>query len=143
MKIPDDQTIKAWVALVRAYQSAFSTVEHALKNAAFPALSWYDVLLELDRAGAEGLRAFELQDKLLLPQYGISRLIARIEKAGYLERVGCEDDGRGQHLIITKSGKKLRKQMWRIYGTALQEVIGNKCTPREANQLSALLEKMI
>ena len=143
MTTPTEETVQAWVDLARAYNCALTAVENALKSAEFPALRWYDVLLELDRAGADGLRPFELQKNLLLPQYGVSRLIARIEKAGYLERVSCEDDGRGQNVAITISGRELRKQMWPIYRKALQEVIGLSCTPREASELSVLLKKII
>jgi len=140
MTTPNDPTINAWVNLARSYNSVFSAVESALKKAGFPSLSWYDVLLELDRANPDGLRPFELQQKLLLPQYGISRLISSIEKEGYLQRVFCINDGRGQYLHITQSGKQLRKQMWRIYGNVLQETIGEKLATKQADQLSVLLE---
>lgn len=105
MTKPTDATVKAWARLLRAHQSAFSSVESALKDADLPPLSWYDVLLELEHAGNRGVRPFELEHALLLPQYGISRLIERIEKAGYLKRETCNDDGRGQYLLITATGK--------------------------------------
>lgn len=143
MSVPDNQTIEAWINLVRAYHLTFSNVESALKDADFPSLSWYDVLLELDRVGADGLRPFELQAKVLLPQYGVSRLIARIENAGYLERVSCDNDGRGQHLKITKSGKTLRKKMWRVYGEVLQNKIGQKITEKQATELAATLKNIV
>jgi DNA-binding MarR family transcriptional regulator len=45
--------------------------------------------------------AFSLQSGKLA-QYNLSRLIERIERAGYLERRACEDDGRGQLIVITE-----------------------------------------
>ena len=137
-----DIKTSAWIQLARAYHEVFSSIEHALKTAGFPALSWYDVLLELDRAGTDGLRAFELQEKLLLPQYGISRLIGRIERAGYLKRIHCEDDGRSQHLTITTQGKVLRKKMWGVYGKVLKEKVGEKLTDKQATDLTKILKNL-
>lgn len=143
MDKPSDSTIQAWARLVRAHQTAFSHVEKALKNDGQPPLIWYDVLLELERAGDTGLRPYELERTLMLKQYGVSRLIERIEKSGYIERESCEDDGRGQRLSITRAGKKLRRRMWSIYGPAIEDVVGAKLTSRQSNTLSELLVKLI
>ncbi|SDZ12973.1 transcriptional regulator, MarR family [Jannaschia faecimaris] len=139
---PDDQTTSAWISLARAYDSTYSAIEEALKGNRLPPLTWYDVLLELERADPNGLRPFELQESLLLPQYGISRLISRIEKEGYLQTIDCEDDKRGKQLKITESGKEIRMLMWRVYGDILQKVIGERLTSDQASQLSKLLGEL-
>lgn len=138
-----DSTVKAWARLLRAHRTAMTSVERALKDAGLPPLTWYDLLLELERAGEGGLRPFELERELLLPQYGVSRLIERVEKAGHLSRQACEDDGRGQRLVITASGKKLRRKMWLVYGKAIEDAVGSKLREAEAQTLSDLLVKLI
>ena len=70
-------------------QAAMSRVESALKAAGLPPLAWYEVLVELERAGGCGLRPFALEEALLLPQYGLSRLLARMEAAGLVVRGSC------------------------------------------------------
>ena len=142
MKKPTDITINAWVKLVKAHGKAFSTVENAFKEAGFPALEWYDVLLELERIGDQGIRPFELQAKLLLPQYGMSRLVNRLDKAGYLKRVSSDDDGRGQLLFITPDGKQIRKRMWCVYFSAIEQAVGSRISQHEAKQLVKLLAKL-
>src|SRR6478752_1904612 len=42
---------RAWVQLIRAHRGALCSVEKALRAAELPSLEWYDVLLELERAG--------------------------------------------------------------------------------------------
>lgn len=143
MAKPSDATVQAWARLIRAHRTARSSVEQALKKAGFPPLIWYDVLLELERAQDKGLRPFELERELLLPQYGVSRLIERIEKAGHLKREACEDDGRGQRLVITAAGKALRRRMWPVYGRAIEEAVGAKLTSTQAKTLSELLARLI
>ena len=101
-----DDAIGAWVRLVRVSQSLLSAVEADLKSSGFPPLAWYDALLELRRAGADGLRPFELQGAMLLAQYNLSRLTDRLDKAGYVRRRRYDGDRRGQLLTITPSGER-------------------------------------
>lgn len=143
MAEPSDATVQAWARLIRAHRTALSSVEKALKQAGLPPLIWYDVLLELERARDRGLRPFELERELLLPQYGVSRLIERIEKAGHLKRETVEDDGRGQRLVITTTGKAFRRRMWPVYGQAIEDAVGAKLTSTQAKTLSGLLARLI
>ena len=143
MTKPTKLTTTAWTRLLRARETALSIVESALKEADLPPLGWYDVLLELERAGDEGSRPYELQDKLLLPQYGLSRLLSRIEKAGYVGRISSKEDGRGQLVLITPLGRSVRARMWSIYAPAIERAIGKKLSSAQAKSLSNLLEKLI
>lgn len=143
MAKPSDATVHAWARLLRAHRTALNSVEKALKKHDLPPLIWYDVLLELERAGDKGLRSFELERELLLPQYGVSRIIERIEKAGLLKRETCEEDRRGQHLVVTTTGRKLRRRMWSVYGRAIEDAVGAKLTSTQAKTLSELLVRLI
>ena len=139
---PCESAVRAWARLLRAHQAALGRVEGALKEADLPPLGWYDVLLELERTGDCGMRPFELEDRLLLPQYGLSRLLARLEEAGLIARSACPSDGRGQMIAITGAGRAMRARMWPVYAAALQEAVGTRLSPDEAGQLSALLGKL-
>ncbi|MEK9722487.1 MAG: MarR family winged helix-turn-helix transcriptional regulator [Rhodospirillaceae bacterium] len=132
----------AWTRLLRAQRVALAKVEGALKDAGLPPLAWCDVLLELERAKPGALRPFELQNRLLLAQYNLSRLVARIAKAGYLEQRPCDDDGRGQELVLTPAGRAARRRMWAVYGPAIQAAVGDRLTAREAEVLATLLGKL-
>lgn len=143
MTLPSDNTIDTWIRLLRAREAAYSAVEKSLKDAGFPPPAWYDVLLELEQAGANGLRPYELQAALLLPQYGVSRLIERIGKAGYLQRHEYAKDGRGQVLTTTQAGRQLRRSMWPVYGAAIEQAVGAKLTAGEMRLLHRVLGKLL
>jgi DNA-binding MarR family transcriptional regulator len=138
----DEIIFRCWTGLNRAHHAALGTVENALKNAELPPLGWYDVLLEVERAGKGGLRPFELERKLLLPQYGLSRLLERIASVGYIERRPCGDDKRGQVIAITKAGLKMRRRMWPVYAEAVAAAFGLHLTDDEAAVLARLLRKL-
>jgi DNA-binding MarR family transcriptional regulator len=140
---PCESALRAWARLMRAHQAALSRVEGALKAAGLPPLAWYDVLLELERAGPCGLRPFALERELMLPQYGLSRLLARMEEAGLVERQSCPGDGRGQMAVLTDAGRATRAAMWPVYAGALQEAVGCRLSPAESDGLADLLGRLI
>ncbi len=124
-----------WTGLLRAGQRIRDAIEDRLKAAGLPPLAWYDVLWELERGPADGLRPVDLQERLLLAQYNLSRLIERLDRAGLLGRHPCPDDGRSQLLRLTPDGAALRRRMWRVYGPAIDELVG---APLEGEDLAAL-----
>jgi DNA-binding MarR family transcriptional regulator len=140
---PSETTIRAWARLMKAQQHALASVERDLKVAGLPPLVWYDVLLEVERASGEGLRPFELERSMLLAQYNLSRLIDRIERAGYVERRACENDGRGQLIAITDRGKAIRRKMWPVYARAIEAAVGRHLSAKQAEVLGDLLGLLI
>ena len=139
---PSEAVVRAWARLTKAQRQALVSIEQALGAARLPSLAWYDVLLELERAGGS-LRPTELEREMLLAQYNLSRLIDRMEKAGYVERRALREDRRGQTIVITSAGKALRRRMWSVYGPAIQAAIGDRLSPKQIDTLSALLGALI
>ncbi len=137
----DRSTITAWTALVSASRVLIEKVEAALKSEGHPPLAWYDALLEVEKAGSDGLRPFEIKERLLLPQYGTSRLLDRLVKAGLLEREACADDGRGQVIRMTEKGRTVRRAMWPVYARVLSEEFESRLTAKDAAQLGSLLTR--
>jgi DNA-binding MarR family transcriptional regulator len=138
----DETTLTAWARLVRAQQVLLERVEAELKKARLPPLRWYDVLLELHRAGSKGLRQFEVGAAVLLSKYNVSRLLDRLENEKLLERYVCEEDGRGARVQITPAGRDLLKRMWPVYGAAISEHFSQHYNKTELKQLAGLLGRL-
>jgi DNA-binding MarR family transcriptional regulator len=141
-KEPSEAIVGTWIALNRAQQSAQVKIERALRGARLPPCGWYDVLWELDRAGASGLRPFEIERQRLIAQSNISRLVDRLAEQGYVERQPCEEDGRGQRIVITARGRDMRRRMWPVYARAITEAVGRRLSEREAATLASVLAKL-
>ena len=133
--------ITAWARLVRVSGQVMQAVEAALKAEGLPPLAWYDLLLELKRAGSKGLRPYRLQAEMLIPQYNMSRMIDRVEKAGLVERIACDEDGRGQLVRITAAGREMQRRMWPVYRGALEREFAERIDPEAAELLMRLLSK--
>lgn len=143
MRRPSTAVILAWARLMRAQQLVLRRIETDLKAADLPPLVWYDVLLELERADPDSMRPFELERAMLMAQYNLSRILSRMEEAGYLERRRCDDDGRGQVVAITKSGKAIRRKMWPIYAASIQAMVGERLREDQAVALAELLKSLL
>jgi DNA-binding MarR family transcriptional regulator len=140
---PSKHVVLAWTRLIKAERLALARVEAALKQAGHPPLAWYDVLLELERAGETGLRPFELERALLLAQYSLSRLLDRVERKGLIERAPCPEDGRGHILRLSARGQSMCNAMWPVYAQAIEAAVGSCFDETEAKTLSALLGRII
>ena len=141
-RTPTPETVAVWTRLITASRLLVERVEAALKGEGLPPLGWYDALWELERA-APGLRPFELQQRLLLPQYGTSRLLERLVQSGLVQRLDCEDDGRGQVARITDAGRDMRRRMWPVYAAELSALVELPLREGEAEQLAASLGRLI
>jgi DNA-binding MarR family transcriptional regulator len=136
---PSDAAITAWVRLMRVQQVALGRLEIALKQAGLPPPSWHDLLLELERAGEGGLRPAELERRLLIAQYNLSRLLDRMERDGLVRRAPLSGDARGQVVEITAQGRRVQQKMWPVYVATIQALIGERLSAPEAAMLSSLL----
>lgn len=140
MKLSPEVT-QSWIRLVRAYRSASSQVETALKQHGHPPLAWYDVLWELENAEV-GLRLYELENALLLPQHNVSRLVDRLAAGGLLKKTTAPEDARGRILKITPKGAALRQAMWPVYAEALNSTLKRGLSRSQLTDLAGLLSKI-
>ena len=82
----------------------------------------YGVLYAL--AGAPiGLRMSDLCDDVLLTQAGISRLVARLEKRGLVERSSDPDDARAFRIRMTTEGTEVQRRVGRRHAHQVAEAM--------------------
>jgi DNA-binding MarR family transcriptional regulator len=134
--------VRAWVRLTRAQHAVQAAVERALKAEGLPPLGWYDVLLELTRPQDGRLRPFEIEERTLLAQYNLSRLLDRLEREDLVRREAFGDDGRGRWVVITDKGRETQALMWQVYAKALRESVASKLDDAEADRLTELLARL-
>jgi DNA-binding MarR family transcriptional regulator len=70
----------------------------------------YGVLYALASA-PDGLRITELGNDVLLTQPGMSRLIARLDTAGLVERIDDPEDGRACRIRLTGAGARAQRRV--------------------------------
>lgn len=137
---PNEEETALWVALNLAQRSVYRALDQELKAQGLPPLRWYDVLWAIERADKSGLRAFEIKRRLLFDQSNLSRLLRQMVQEGLVDETVFEEDRRGKTLRITAKGRKVRKQMWKLYGPRLGEQMRKVSETGAAQQVTDTLD---
>jgi DNA-binding MarR family transcriptional regulator len=131
---------EAWEALFRAQ----ATVARELTDADV----WdelnpreYGVLYALSSA-PDGLRITELLDDVLLTQAGMSRLIARLDAAGLVQRVDDPDDRRACRIRLTDAGAAAQRRVGLRHGRHVAQAMTRRLSDEQLIELRELCRAM-
>ena len=132
---------RAWGALLRSHALWIERIERRLKAQGGLSPEAYDVLLMLSYAPALRLRMGALYEAVTLSRSGLTRLVDRLEKEGFVKREVCADDRRSFEAILTKAGEAERARCWPLYARAIAEEFGQFFPEADALALAELLER--
>ncbi|WP_293577503.1 MarR family winged helix-turn-helix transcriptional regulator [Phaeobacter sp.] len=134
---------RVWFNVMRAHRKFHPCIAKALKTSGLNDPIWYEILLEVELAGTDGQPMAELEKKLFVPQYALSRHVSRLEKEGYLRREFIADGRRKQILFLTEKGTGVHLRVWPAYVEAMQAEIAPLMSTEDAYALSRLLIKLL
>ncbi|MEU6459431.1 MarR family transcriptional regulator [Streptomyces sp. NPDC047065] len=75
-------------------------------------------------------RVQNLVGRVHLSQSALSRLIARLEKDGLVERTMCAEDRRGVYVALTRRGRELHGEVLPLQRDVLARMLGDDDEPR-------------
>jgi DNA-binding MarR family transcriptional regulator len=133
----------AWVMFIFASEALNREIDARLQEAGVVQLDVYDVLLNLEEAPDHHLKMSELADRVLISKSGLTRVVDRLEKLGYVERGSCPGDRRAVYASLTAKGLAERERAWPIYEKALVEVFASKLSVDEAEVLRNVMGRFI
>lgn len=142
-KKPPETTRSVWPLFVTAHAALVERMEAELSAADLPELAWYDVLWAIERAPDQKLRLHELAHELVFSRSNLTRLVDRIEEAGFVKRERAADDRRGYYAVITPAGLALRKKMWPVYAKAIETCFDRHLTQAENGVLRSVLRRVL
>ena len=131
---------QAWEALFRAQSTI---VQELTARDAWEDLvpREYGVLYALSSA-PEGLRITELGADVLLTQPGMSRLVARLETRGLVQRVPDPDDARAFRIRLTGTGAATQRRIGRAHARHVAEAMTRNLDRGELDQLLDLCRRL-
>ena len=88
-----------------------------------------------------GQRLTTLSERLLLAKSTVTRIVDRLEQAGWVQRIADSDDRRAQRVILTPAGLEHRARACEAHTRSLEQRLG-VLTPAEQHQLNLLLDKL-
>jgi DNA-binding MarR family transcriptional regulator len=98
--------LAAWRGLLRVHAGLVRQLNAELEAAHGLPLAHYEVLLHLEGAPCSRLTMSELAQSVLLSQSGVTRLVDRLVRAGFVEREGCPEDRRVMYARLTDDGRR-------------------------------------
>ena len=132
---------EAWEALFRAQSTI---VQELSARDAWDDLvpREYGVLYALSSA-PHGLRITELGEDVLLTQPGMSRLVARLEARGLVQRVDDPADARACRITLTPAGAATQRRIGRAHARHVAEAMTRNLDRAELEQLLDLSRRLI
>ncbi len=134
--------VRAFVGLVRSHAVTTRHLSALLERDHGLSLSEYEVLLRLSRAPDRRLKRVELGTQVLLTPSGITRLLERLERAGYVERAACATDARVSYAVLTPEGAAKLAAASRSHVDQIRELLGRELSEAELERLAALLARI-
>lgn len=132
----------AWLAVARTHAAVTARLQDALTAAGLPPLAWFEVLASLSEAPERQLKMGELAEALVITRGGLTKLVDRLIKAGLLERNFCEADRRVSYATLLPAGAELLEEMRPVVAGELEAAFAANITERQAEELSATLERV-
>ncbi|MGH9895640.1 MAG: MarR family winged helix-turn-helix transcriptional regulator, partial [bacterium] len=101
----------------------------------------YDVLIHLDET-PDGLPMNELAERILYSKSGLTRVVDRMEEAGFVRRVRHENDRRSILVVLTDQGRSKLEQARRHHRHGIEQHFSSHLTDTEIKTLTRAFEKL-
>jgi DNA-binding MarR family transcriptional regulator len=138
-----DERITLFGRLIEAHALLSKKLDADLEAETGIPMLWYGVLLMLGRS-PHGYRPMnELINATAFTSGGVTRLVDRIERAGYVERLPCPTDRRIHYVGLTTSGRELLARATVVHLRGIQAYMIERLAVEEVDQLDTLLAKLV
>lgn len=124
--VDDQAVVGTWRDLLAKHAAAWCALEHELGAKHDLGPSDFEVLDYMVEQGQQRYRVQELADAAHLSQSALSRLIARLEKGGLVNRSMCDDDRRGVFVCISEEGRARHAAASPTHRAVLASVLGKE-----------------
>lgn len=139
----DARELRAWRGLLRVHSQMSKALDAELEDRHDLALSSYEVLMSVADAPDERLRMHDLAERVLLSRSGLTRLVDRLVRDGYLERCACVDDARGQFACLTSAGREKLDAARRVHLEGVRRMFLSHFSDAEQEQLGAYWDRVL
>ncbi|MFC9909866.1 MarR family winged helix-turn-helix transcriptional regulator [Streptomyces sp. NPDC059862] len=125
-KSAEPALVEQWRGILALHARTQCEIDRALHQHGLCASDFevLDVLAGGDAAdGVCAYRVQEISERVHLTQSALSRLIARLEKDGLVERTMCPEDRRGVRVALTGKGRALHGEVLPVQRAVLTRML--------------------
>lgn len=99
-----DQDRQLWKDFLFTASRVLAKTEAQMQADAGMSLSDFDVLITVYQAEGHTMSMNCLKATVLVTTSGLSRCVSRLEKHGWITKIGCPNDKRQVHIALTEEG---------------------------------------
>jgi DNA-binding MarR family transcriptional regulator len=128
----------AWRSFIAATQTLFSAVEAQLQREFGIPHGYYEILVNLSEAPDRSLRMSQLAEAATSSKSRLSHAVARLEERGWVERLDCPTDRRGQVARLTDAGFDALAAAAPAHVEQVRQSLFDRITAEQVAQLAAI-----
>jgi len=132
----------AWGGFLRAHALITRQLDSDLRASTGLALSEFEILLHLAWAGGERRMAQIARDTVLTGG-GVTRIVARLQKLGFIERRSCPRDGRGVFAVLTERGRAKQVAAHKIHLEGVRRLFLAQASEPEMKTLARFFGRVV
>ena len=102
----------------------------------------FDVLATLRRSQMPSMRPTELYTDLMISSGGLTDRLRRLEQAGWINRIDCEEDKRSKRVCLTSAGRELIDRAF-AEDMTVEKALVSTLNSDEQQQLANLLARLL
>lgn len=134
---------RAWRAFLCAVQTVGDELDRQLQRDSGLPHAYYEVLVRLSEAPGRELRMSELADAAGSSRSRLSHAVSRLEELGWVRRVSCPSDRRGQIAELTEAGYEVLREAAPGHVAAVRRILIDPLTEAQVRQLREISEAII
>ena len=128
-----------WRSLLTGVRALVSAVEAQLQRESGIPLGYYEILVRLSEAEGRLLRMSQLAEISDSSKSRLSHAVARLEERGWVDRIDCETDRRGQFARLTDAGFAALEAAAPAHVEQVRRSLFDLITPAQAEQLTEVM----
>jgi MarR family 2-MHQ and catechol resistance regulon transcriptional repressor len=125
-----------------AYAGLARALERGLESECGLSAQWFEVMLRLARSPEHRLRMQDLVAQVTLTPSGLTRVVDRLEGAGFVRRESCASDRRGAFAVLTDEGRRRIDEAVPVHLDHLEESLIRVLTTTDRDALEVALRKL-
>jgi DNA-binding MarR family transcriptional regulator len=126
--------------VISGSQGSASTGSYKVRSGG--GLDDYDILHQLSRSGAHGMRMTELAAATLIARSSCSRLVGELVGSGLVERHADPGDRRAVRVRLSAAGRGTTRRAGAVHVRGISRYIEGRLVGRDVDELARLLERL-
>ncbi len=136
-----EHELALWEQLERLQTEVARTLDRTLEREHGLTVHGFELLDAIASAPTRRLRMSELAARTLLTPSGVTRLVARLERDGVVQRVDCREDGRVTYAQLTEAGSAKLDAARETHRAAVHALLLERFSVDDLRELRHALER--